>query len=150
MKEYEDIIEKLISHLNNDFIIVGSVSMVLNGIDIVPSKKEIDIEITDERYFETLKLFGEYHTINENGERTPFKEKKRMFIKTENLFIDVYLCDHFSPYIETTINGKNVKIRDKNSYIDFYSNILENYDFEKYDTQGFFIKKIKRYLQILS
>lgn len=150
MKEYEKIIEKLINHLNNDFIIVGSVSMVLNGIDIIPSKKEIDIEITDEKYFETLKLFGDYHTINENGERTPFKEKKRMFIKTENLFIDVYLCDQFSPHIETVFNGKNVKIRDKNSYIDFYSNILENYDFEKYDTQGFFIEKIKRYLQILS
>ena len=146
-----ELIKKIQSVIGNDFIIVGSVSMRYHGIEPNSRKKnEIDIVVSDDSYFNKLSCLGEF-TINTNGERTPFNEEKRMFIKTDNGdFIDVYLDSNPIEYNELIVGELKVKIRSKSSYLDFYNSILKKYNFNKYDTQGQFKEKILKYINLLS
>jgi len=146
-----DIIKKIQFLIGDNFIVVGSVSMRYHGIEPNSRKKnEIDIVVNDNLYFEKLSCLGEF-TINVNGERTPFNEEKRMFIRTtEGSFIDVYFDTNRIEFHEIDVEGTKIKVRSKSSYLDFYNSILKNYDFIKYDTGGLFKEKILKYINLLS
>ena len=128
---------------------MGSLSLNFNGYDVLPKKKELDIVITNEELFKTLQSMGKF-SINENGERTPFGEKKRMMVRTpENLFIDVYLKDDLPTHNFYKLkNGKVIKIADIEDYKKHYGHIISNYDFKKYDLDGRFVNKINNYINL--
>ena len=146
-----ELIKKIQSVIGNNFIVVGSVSMKYHGIEPNSRKKnEIDIVVNDDLYFNKLSCLGEF-TINVNGERTPYNEEKRMFIKTDmGEFIDVYFDSNPIEYVEINEGDVQVKIRTKSSYSNHYNSILKNYNFNKYDTQGQFKEKILKYINLLS
>lgn len=146
----DHLIKEIYDLIGSDFVLVGSRSMMHHGIDIKSRKREVDIIVIDEVVFNLLKDLGEYE-ISENGERTPFREKKRMFITMPNReFIDVYLDSDFPDYETKIIDNREIKIRSRDSYLNYYKNILENYDFDKYDYHGQFKEKILKYIDLLS
>jgi len=146
----DHLIKEIYDLIGGDFVLVGSRSMIHHGIDIKSRKREVDIIVIDEVVFNLLKSLGEYE-ISENGERTPFREKKRMFITMPNReFIDVYLDIDYPNHTTKTINNQEIKIISKDSYLNHYKNILENYDFDKYDYHGQFKEKILKYINLLS
>ena len=148
-----EILENLLIEINhkieNNYVLVGSLSLNFNGYDILPKKKELDIVITNEELFKTLQSMGKF-SINENGERTPFGEKKRMMVRTsENLFIDVYLKDDLPTHNFYKLkNGNIIKIADIEDYKKHYGHIISNYDFKKYDLDGGFVNKINNYINL--
>ena len=148
-----EILENLLMDINykieNNYVLVGSLSLNFNGYDVLPKKKELDIVITNEELFKTLQSMGKF-SINENGERTPFGEKKRMMVRTpENLFIDVYLKDDLPTHNFYKLkNGKVIKIADIEDYKKHYGHIISNYDFKKYDLDGRFVNKINNYINL--
>ena len=148
-----EILENLLMDINhkieNNYVLVGSLSLNFNGYDVLPKKKELDIVITNEELFKTLQSMGKF-SINENGERTPFGEKKRMMVRTpENLFIDVYLKDDLPTHNFYKLkNGKVIKIADIEDYKKHYGYIISNYDFKKYDLDGRFVNKINNYINL--
>lgn len=148
-----EILENLLMDINhkieNNYVLVGSLSLNFNGYDVLPKKKELDIVITNEELFKTLQSMGKF-SINENGERTPFGEKKRMMVRTpENLFIDVYLKDDLPTHNFYKLkNGKVIKIADIEYYEKHYGHIISNYDFKKYDLDGRFVNKINNYINL--
>ena len=146
-----ELIKKIQSLIGNNFIVVGSVSMRYHGLEPKSRKKsELDVVVNNNLYFDKLSILGEYE-ININGERTPFKEEKRMFIRTaEGSFIDIYLDTTPIEFDEINVEGTQIKIRSKSSYLEHYSSILKNYDFIKYDTQGQFKEKVLKYIDLLS
>ena len=111
-----------------------------------------DIEEDDENpsYKDNKKFDIKMFAINENGERTPFGEKKRMMVRThENLFIDVYLKDELPTHNFYKLkNGKTIKIADIEDYKKHYGDMMSNYDFKKYDLDGRFINKIINYTNL--
>lgn len=145
----EDLLIEINDKIENKYVLVGSLSLNFNGFDVLPKKKELDIVIIDENLFKLLQPMGKF-SINENGERTPFGEKKRMMVRThENLFIDVYLKDELPTHNFYKLkNGKTIKIADIEDYKKHYGDMMSNYDFKKYDLDGRFINKIINYTNL--
>lgn len=148
-----ELLENLLININdkieNQFVLVGSLSLNFNGYDVYPKKRELDIVIKDEDLIEKLKLMGLY-SINENGERSPFGEKKRMMVRTsENLFIDVYLKDELPTHTFFKLkNGKKIMVADLDYYKKHYGHIIENFNFKKFDLDGKFKMKMNNYVNI--
>ena len=81
VEKLENLIIKIHEMVGGRFTIVGTMSMRLNGYDIIPRKSEIDVCVYHMDDFNKIRTMGE-NRVNRNGDRTPFNEDIRSFITT--------------------------------------------------------------------
>lgn len=148
VEKLENLIIKIHEMVGDRFTIVGTMSMRLNGYDIIPRKNEIDVCVYHMDDFNKIRTMGE-NRVNRNGDRTPFNEDIRSFITTEDGYIDLYYYGEEITHNVITLKGIEVKVGNHEHYTKLYCSIMNDFNFDKYDPNGKFKEKILSHINFL-